>query len=212
MTKKTPGRPKKSQQEKAPKNGVRDRMYSITIHDIKPDTKEICNKRVCQMKPDWSLIGDEEYNHQDGHHLHVFLKYKEKKAFSKVLEYYQKFSEEFELGRVQVDHGRGSFEKCKKYLVNPDKAKKVDDNVIINVRKLTPDEIAEGLVTKYPDEVSNCQDCNKPVYTGPRVFLRNKSGQLIEVIPTVRCRACEKKISADISRRMFQATDREATG
>jgi len=119
-----PGRPKKAQKDKAPKNGTRDRKYSITIHDIKEDTKKIANERVNRMKPDWFLIGDEEYNHQDGHHLHIFLKYKEKKAFSKVLDYYEEFAKEFGLGRVQVDYGRGSFQKCEKYLVSPDKEKK----------------------------------------------------------------------------------------
>lgn len=192
---KTPGRPKKSQQDKAPKNGTRDRQYSIVIHDIKKGLKNTIDKRLDELKPDWRLVAEEEYNHQDGQHIHIFLKYKEKKAFSAVLKWFKEFSAEHGAGRVQVDAGRGSFQQCEKYLVNPDKDKKVDDNVIRNVRRKTRKEINEGLVARYPDEVGECQMCNVKVWMGMPVLYKTPGGEIAQLIFSVHCPECQKKIS-----------------
>lgn len=193
---KTPGRPKKSQQEKAPKNGTRDRQYSIVIHDIKKGLKNIIDKKVDALKPDWHLVAEEEYNHQDGHHIHVFLKYKEKKAFSTVLNFFKKISEENEAGRVQVDSGRGTLEQCEKYLVNPDKEKNVDEDIVKNVRRRSREEVNSYLAAKYPHESEPCEICNKPTYVGPPLYYTNTAGQLVELTCVWLCPGCQKKISA----------------
>jgi len=135
----------------APKNSTRSRIFSIVIHDVKPNSKETLEKEINDLSPDWSLIAEENYNHQDGSHIHLFLRYAQVKAKSAVLRFIQKL----ELGgRVQVDIGRGQFSECEKYLKNPDKNKFVDPNVSRNVKRLT-------LVEKYPDKTYKCPKCDR---------------------------------------------------
>lgn len=195
---KTAGRPKK--QQKAPKNGIRDRQYSIVIHDIKTGLKNIVDKKLDALKPDWRLVSEEEYNHQDGHHIHVFLKYKEKKAFSTVLNWFKEISAEHGAGRVQVDAGRGSFSQCEKYLTNPDKEKNVDNEVLRNVRRRSPQEANAYLLAKYPADAKPCGICAASVYA-PSIKVRRQDGSIIEYDTLIFCPACRKKISAHNSLR-----------
>lgn len=104
------------------KNSLRSRKFSCVIHDTHtcPTAKEDLTEAVNNLQPDWSLIASEEYNHQEGSHLHLFLKYTQPKAKSIVLNFLKKLKLG---GRVQVDVGRGSFESCKKYLTDPLKKK-----------------------------------------------------------------------------------------
>lgn len=155
--KKTPGRPKISPGKIAPKNGPRPRLYSIVIHDAIDTAKDILAAKIDGFKPDWSLIANEPYGHQDGTHLHLFLRYSEPKAKSTVLKYLQSLNLG---GRVQVSHGQGDFNSCKKYLTNPDKDKLLDPNVYVEVRRLT-------LVEKYPDQVRVCGHCGIKYWDPP---------------------------------------------
>jgi len=148
---KTPG-------QYAQKNSVRSRKFSIVIHDVKSQAKSILEKEVQELQPDWSLIAQEDYNHQEGSHIHLFIKYAQPKAKSKVLNFIQKL----ELGgRVQVDIGRGDFDQCRKYITDPDKEKKLDDNITENVRLLT-------LVERYPEDARECPGCGKRYYDPPQ--------------------------------------------
>jgi len=109
------------------------------------------------MEPDWSLIAEEPYNHQDGSHIHLFIKYNQPKAKSKILAHVQNLDLG---GRVQVDVGRGTFDECRKYIVNPDKIKKLDEGITENVRRLTS-------IEKHPDQVSVCKFCLEKYWDPP---------------------------------------------
>lgn len=143
------------------KNSIRSRKFSIVIHDVRQNAKTILTEKVNDLEPDWSLIAEEEYNHQEGSHIHLFIKYAQPKAKSVVLKYIQKL----ELGgRVQVDIGRGDFDQCKKYIVDPDKLKKLDDNITENVKKLS-------LLERFPQFARTCPDCSKRYYDPPTPIL-----------------------------------------
>lgn len=139
------------------KNSVRSRKFSIVIHDVEPSAKDILQKKVTDLQPDWSLIAMEPYNHQEGYHIHLFIKYQQPKAKSVVLKYVQ----DLDLGgRVQVDIGRGDFDQCRKYIVDPDKEKKLDEDITENVRKLS-------LIERYPEHARVCPKCSKRYYDPP---------------------------------------------
>ena len=139
------------------KNSVRSRKFSIVIHDIRQNAKTILTDKVRDLEPDWSLIAEEEYNHQEGSHIHLFIKYAQPKAKSSVLKFIQKL----ELGgRVQVDIGRGDFDQCRKYITDPDKIKKLDNNITENVRNLS-------LIERYPEHARTCPVCSQRYYDPP---------------------------------------------
>jgi len=145
--KKTPG-------QFAPKNAPRNRKFSIVIHDVKPNSKQRLEQEINSLSPDWFLIAQEKYDHQDGSHIHLFLKYAQPKSKFTVL----KFIQELDLGsRVQVDIGRGDFEQCKKYITDPDKLKSLDPNITENVKRLS-------LLEKYPHQTYQCPKCDKRHY------------------------------------------------
>lgn len=173
-------------------NSARARMFTIVIHDVHTNIKDVAENEVKELNPDWSLLAQEEYTHQEGHHLHIFIKYNQPKAFSTVLNFWKKFSETHSAGRVQVDVGRGTFEQCKKYLVDPDKDKHVDSDLKENVRRLTPAEINDRLVVKYPDDTVPCEDCDRPVYFGPGMWVPLASRGLTKITICMRCPACKR--------------------
>jgi len=166
-------------------------MFTIVIHDVHTGLKIAAEDEVKKLQPDWSLVAIEEYTHQPGFHVHVFIKYQQPKAFNTVLNFWKKFSQDNSAGRVQVDVGRGTFEECKKYLVDPDKEKNVDSQVTENVRRFTPAELNERLVTKYPDEVVPCEDCDRPVYFGPPLLVELSTG-LTKIVCALKCPDCKK--------------------
>lgn len=136
------------------KKGSRVRQFSIVIHDIIPGAKQHFQNVITALTPDWSLIAEEEYNHQEGSHLHIFIKYDQPRSWKSVLDFCEKQKQG---GRVQVDVGRGSFAECKKYITDPDKIKNLDNNISENVRRLT-------LVERYPGETSKCPICCKTFF------------------------------------------------
>jgi len=150
-------RPQKTPGHQAPKNGLRSRKFSIVIHDVQPSAKESLQETIQDLQPDWSLVALEPYNHQEGYHIHLFIKYNQAKAKSKVLGFIQSLNLG---GRVQVDIGRGDFEQCRKYLVDPVKEKNLDSNVTENVRLLS-------LTERYPEFTRTCPGCHKKYYDPP---------------------------------------------
>ena len=82
------------------------------------------------MGPKWFLVAFEEYNHQSGHHCHLFIEFVNPHSKFKILKELQRTF----TGRIQVDHGRGTFEECKKYLVDPDKDKNLDKDLIVQAK------------------------------------------------------------------------------
>lgn len=170
---KTPG-------QLAPKNAQRNRKFSIVIHDVKPNSKQLLEQEINNLSPDWSLIAEEKYDHQDGSHIHLFLKYAQPKSKFTVLQYIQNLK----LGqRVQVDIGRGEFEQCEKYLTNPDKIKSLDPNVSKNAKRLT-------LTEKYPEDTYTCPKCDRrhyiPKLEAPGAWWWSP----IELLPKIICIHC----------------------
>lgn len=147
-------RPRKTPGQLAKKNSVRSRKFSIVIHDVSPDSKNKLAAAVDALAPDWSLIAEEPYNHQEGSHIHLFLKYDQPKSKHSVLTFVQRLDLG---GRVQVDIGRGDFDQCKKYITDPDKKKSLDNNITENVRKLT-------LCERFPSHVFNCLSCESKYF------------------------------------------------
>jgi len=150
-------RPRKIPGQLAAKNSLRSRKFSVVIHDVLDDAKIRLELAVKNLEPDWSLIALEPYNHQDGFHLHLFLKYAQPVSKTRVLSFIQKLALG---GRVQVDLGRGDFDECKKYITDPKKQKLLDSNISENVRKLSPAE-------KYPEHTTLCLICGSKSYDPP---------------------------------------------
>ena len=144
--------------------------FSIVIHNVQDDIlKPKLVRLVTDLEPDWSLIAQEAYNHDAlGEHLHVFLKYNKKKSWKMVLDFFKKHSAghigegkidlpgggQGTLGHIKVKVGKGDFNECKKYLTNPDKIKKLDDNISENVRHLT-------LIERFPQAARKCPGCHQ---------------------------------------------------
>jgi len=155
---KTPG-------QYASRNSIRSRTFSVVIHDVIPGAKVKLEKEINELEPDWSLIAEEPYNHQDGSHIHLFIKYNQPKAKSQIL----KFVQRLDLGgRVQVDIGRGDFNECRKYIVDPDKKKMLDHNISENVRLLT-------LVERYPHQTRLCPYCGIKYWDPPDLCFNSPS-------------------------------------
>jgi len=155
----------------ASKNSVRSRTFSVVIHDLHTGSKAKLEKEINELEPDWSLIAEEPYNHQDGSHLHLFIKYNQPRAKSKVLRFIQKLDLG---GRVQVDIGRGNFNECKKYITDPDKIKSLDNNISENVRHLSS-------VERYPNQTRECPQCGQRYWDPPDPcfkFVSNSCGRL----------------------------------
>jgi len=181
-------RPRKTPGQLASKNGQRPRLFSIVIHDVDFATaKAKIHTKVDELKTDWYLIAEEPYTHQDGQHLHVFLKYVQPKAKSTVLDWYQKLNLG---GRVQVCYGRSDFNLCKKYITAPDKEKLLDENPIIKATKLT-------LLEKYPEDVGTCITCGVSHYNPPIPLWENT------IYRSEKCHRC----SAAELRKMWSLQD-----
>lgn len=152
--------------------------FTVVIHNVKDDTlKSKLELIVKELQSDWSLIAQEPYNDDfsPGSHIHVFLKYQKKKSWKMVLNFFQKHSDgythqgkftipkgkhqgkEATLGHVKVKPGKGDFNQCKKYVTDPDKIKKLDNNVTENVRYLT-------LVERHPEAARKCPGCGERYY------------------------------------------------
>lgn len=116
--------------------------FSIVIHNVQPQAKEILQEFVNDQKPLWSVLSLEPYPNQPGHHLHIFVKWKTQHRSVKWFTFHHNvrsriISEEpqdndGDWGRIQVDTLYGDKEHCIKYLVNPKKDKPLDDEVNVN--------------------------------------------------------------------------------
>lgn len=124
------GRPQNSEPR------ARSRKFSIVIHDVLPNDKDRVTGYARSLYPHWYLVALEEYGpdvpvKKTDHHIHLFIQHEH--ATSK-WEHLKRLQKEFPNSRVQVDHGKGTFEECQKYLVEPNKDKSVDQNIIYDDR------------------------------------------------------------------------------
>jgi len=116
--------------------------FSIVIHNVKPQAKEIFQQFVDDQKPLWSVLALEPYPDQSGHHLHIFVKWKTQHRSVKWFTFHHNMKsrlilekpqdKEGDWGRIQVDTLYGDKDHCVKYLVNPDKDKPLDQEVKVN--------------------------------------------------------------------------------
>jgi len=114
--------------------------YSVVIQNVRPDCKQTVLHHVSGAKR--SAVAVEPYNHQPGHHIHIFIEYQNQHHFTSVLKEYKDLATkivahrpegiEGDWGRVDVDRMRGTFEQATQYLVAPTKDKAVDPDVVVS--------------------------------------------------------------------------------
>lgn len=126
------------------------RQFSIVLHNVREDSKPAIESFVSTFEPMSSVVALEPYPDQEGHHCHIFIKFRHSRGFRSTLQHFEMFSksvldpkpegEERSWGRVQVDQMRGTFEQATAYLTNPKKDKPVDPNVVLHSK---PDPFEE---------------------------------------------------------------------
>jgi len=119
----------------------RPRGFSIVFHNVKNDSKPPVERYFNSLSPVQLLVAMEPYGESPGHHIHVFVSFKNARQFKVMLDKCLKFSEsivspkpegeERDWGRVQVDQMRGTFEEATKYLTAPKKEKECDPDVTV---------------------------------------------------------------------------------
>ena len=101
---------------------VKFRGFSIVLHDSQKGNqgKTEVEARVKELNPRQYVIAEEDYNHQDGTHIHLFLQLHNAVSFKSML---TKWCTWYKSGRVQVDQMRGDISSSCKYILQ-DKSKK----------------------------------------------------------------------------------------
>jgi hypothetical protein len=102
------------------------RQFSIVIHDVPSGSKSLVQAALHKLAKKY-VIALEQYNHQEGYHLHLFYYLK---SPSTILAQVRKW-EAFKWGRVQADPMRGSFDQASVYVISADKVKHQDPSPII---------------------------------------------------------------------------------
>jgi len=102
------------------------RQFSVVIHDVPTGSKSLIQAALHKLAKKY-VIALEQYNHQEGYHLHLFYYLK---SPSTILAQVRKW-EAFKWGRVQADPMRGSFDQASVYVISADKQKHQDPNPII---------------------------------------------------------------------------------
>lgn len=102
------------------------RQFSIVIHDVPTGSKTLVQAALHKLCKKY-VIALEQYNHQEGYHLHLFYQLKSK---STILAQVRKW-EAFKWGRVQADPMRGTFDQASVYVISADKVKYQDPSPII---------------------------------------------------------------------------------
>lgn len=117
----------------------RIRSFSIVFHNVKDDAKSSVENHFKSNNPKEILVSMEPYPESEGHHIHVFVCFKNAHFFTKMLESCILLSTKLvaprpdditgDWGRVQVDKMRGTFKEATAYLTNPVKDKECDPEV-----------------------------------------------------------------------------------
>jgi len=105
---------------------ARLRQFSVVIHDVPTGSKALVQAALHKLCKKY-VIALEQYNHQEGYHLHLFYLLKSQ---STKLQQVRKW-ELFKWGRVQVDPMRGTFDQASVYVISADKQKYQDPSPII---------------------------------------------------------------------------------
>jgi hypothetical protein len=102
------------------------RQFSVVIHDVPTGSKTLIQAALHKLATKY-VIALEQYNHQEGYHLHLFYLLK---SASTVMQQVRKW-QAFKWGRVQADPMRGSFDQASVYVISADKQKYQDPCPII---------------------------------------------------------------------------------
>lgn len=102
------------------------RQFSVVIHDVPTGAKSLVQAALHKLAKKY-VVALEQYNHQEGYHLHLFYYLK---SPSNILAQVRKW-EAFKWGRVQVDPMRGTFDQASVYVISADKEKYQDPSPII---------------------------------------------------------------------------------
>ncbi len=88
----------------------------MVLHDVQKGTisKSDVISQLMELKPVQAVVAQEDYNHQEGNHIHVFYRFNTEKTFNTQLKYWVKF---WTSGRVQCDVMRGTMSQSCKYLI-----------------------------------------------------------------------------------------------
>lgn len=135
------------------------RQFSIVLHNVLETSKPSVEAYCLSMNPITHVIAYERYPDQDGFHCHIFIKFRNQRAFKSILKSFETFSktilapkpegEERSWGRVQVDQMRGTFEQATAYLTNPKKDKPVDPNVVLHNAPDPFEEIRKAMANEH---------------------------------------------------------------
>ena len=91
------------------------RGFSVVLQDVQNGTKTKRDviSRLCELSLEKAVVAEEQYNHQEGSHIHIFYRLTSQVHFSAQLKYWMKW---WDNGRVQVDQMYGEMHQCCKYL------------------------------------------------------------------------------------------------
>jgi len=111
---------------------MKHRQFSITIQNVDKEKTQAKLKELVDTFKEYSY-SIEPYNHQEGHHLHLFIQYPNQRYYKAVLKEYEKWKvniladrpqgEERQWGRVHLEIQKGTLEQCEAYLKGETKNK-----------------------------------------------------------------------------------------
>lgn len=116
---------------------MKHRQFSVVVHNVDEEKTQAIIRDYVSKKAKEYVMSVEPYPQGDGHHLHLFIQYKNQRSFTAVLNELEKLRDRFIVprpegeerawGRVQLDPMRGRFNQCEAYLNGETKAKPIGD-------------------------------------------------------------------------------------
>lgn len=101
---------------------MRARGFLVVLHDVHLGTqgKQCAIDHLLLKEPTQAVVALEPYEHQEGHHIHIFYRLKSQSDFKAQLKHWALW---YKSGRVQVDIMRGEISQACRYLMQ-DQTKK----------------------------------------------------------------------------------------
>jgi hypothetical protein len=95
---------------------MRARGFLVVLHDAHLGTqgKQMAQDHVMLKEPVQAVVALEPYEHQEGHHIHIFYRLKSQSDFKTQLKHWALW---WKSGRVQVDVMRGEISQACRYLM-----------------------------------------------------------------------------------------------
>ncbi|AYP28773.1 MAG: putative replicase [Cressdnaviricota sp.] len=101
---------------------MRARGFLVVLHDshLGTQSKQAVIDHLLLKEPVQAVVAHEPYEHQEGHHIHIFYRLKSQSDFKAQLKHWCLW---YKSGRVQVDIMRGEISQACRYLIQ-DQTKK----------------------------------------------------------------------------------------